>query len=59
MSERAPNPASDDVNREAKTLAVGHPVAQAVFRSSFADLSEEERSTLLALLLRTATEESD
>ncbi|HLQ48990.1 MAG TPA: MarR family transcriptional regulator, partial [Candidatus Dormibacteraeota bacterium] len=43
----------------AKTLAVGHPVAEAVLRSSFADLSEEERSTLLALLLRTATEESD
>jgi DNA-binding MarR family transcriptional regulator len=43
----------------AKTLAVGHPVADAVFRSSFADLSEKERSTLLALLLRTASEESD
>jgi DNA-binding MarR family transcriptional regulator len=43
----------------AKTLAVGRPVAEAVFRSSFADLSEKERSTLLALLLRTATEESD
>ena len=43
----------------AKTLAVGHPVAEAVFRSSFADLSERERSTLLALLLRTATEEPD
>ena len=41
----------------AKILAVGHPVAQAVFRSSFADLSEKERSTLLALLLRTATED--
>jgi hypothetical protein len=34
-------------------------VADAVFRSSFADLSEKERSTLLALLLRIATEESD
>jgi DNA-binding MarR family transcriptional regulator len=43
----------------AKTLAAGRPVAAAVFRSSFADLSEKERSTLLALLLRTATDESD
>jgi hypothetical protein len=34
-------------------------VAAAVFRSSFADLSEKERSTLLGLLLRTATEGSD
>jgi DNA-binding MarR family transcriptional regulator len=42
-----------------KTLAAGHPVAEAVFRSSFADLSQKERSTLLALLLRTAAEESD
>jgi DNA-binding MarR family transcriptional regulator len=42
-----------------KILAMGHPVAEAVFRSSFADLSETERSTLLALLLRTATQESD
>jgi hypothetical protein len=41
------------------TLALGHPVAEAVLRSSFADLSEGERSTLLALLLRTATEESE
>ena len=43
----------------AQTLAAGHPVAEAVFRSSFADLSENERSELLALLLRTAAEESD
>ena len=43
----------------AKTLAVGHPVAEAVLKSSFSGLSEKERSTLLALLLRTATEESD
>jgi DNA-binding MarR family transcriptional regulator len=43
----------------ADTLAVGHPVAEAVFRSSFADLSDKERSTLLRLLLRTATEGSD
>jgi DNA-binding MarR family transcriptional regulator len=43
----------------AKILAAGHPVAEAVFRSSFADLSEKERATLLALLLRTATDESD
>jgi DNA-binding MarR family transcriptional regulator len=42
-----------------KILAAGHPVAQAVFRSSFTDLSKKERSTLLALLLRTATDESD
>jgi len=42
-----------------KILAAGHPVAQAFFKSSFADLSKKERSTLLALLLRTATEESD
>jgi DNA-binding MarR family transcriptional regulator len=43
----------------AETLAAGHPVADAVFRSSFADLSKKERATLLALLLRTATEESE
>jgi DNA-binding MarR family transcriptional regulator len=42
-----------------KTLRAGHPVADAVFRSSFADLSEKERSILLALLVRVATEESD
>jgi DNA-binding MarR family transcriptional regulator len=43
----------------ARTLAVGHPVAEAVLGSSFADLSERERSTLLALLLRTAPADSD
>jgi DNA-binding MarR family transcriptional regulator len=42
-----------------KTLALGHPVAKAVLRSSFADLSQRERSTLLGLLLRTAAGESD
>jgi DNA-binding MarR family transcriptional regulator len=42
-----------------KILAAGHPVAQAVFRSSFTDLSKKERFMLLALLLRTATDESD
>ena len=41
------------------TLVAGHPVANAVFRSSFADLSPKERATLLELLLRIATEESD
>lgn len=41
-----------------QTLAAGHPVAEAVFRSSFRDLSPEERSTLLALLLRIANDES-
>jgi DNA-binding MarR family transcriptional regulator len=39
------------------TLAAGHPVAEAVLRASFADLAENERATLLGLLLRTATEE--
>ena len=43
----------------AKTLALGHPVAESVLKASFADLSEKERSTLLALLLRTATDESE
>jgi DNA-binding MarR family transcriptional regulator len=43
----------------ARTLAVGHPVAKAVLIASFADLSEKERSTLLALLLRTARDEPD
>ena len=43
----------------AETLARGHPVAEAVLRNSFADLSETERTTLLALLLRTATEEAE
>jgi len=42
-----------------KTLAAGHPVANAVFRSSFADLSPKERATLLDLLLRIAIEESE
>jgi DNA-binding MarR family transcriptional regulator len=34
------------------TLAAGHLIANDVFRASFANLSEEERSTLLELLLR-------
>ena len=38
-------------------LNAGHPVASAVLGASFANLSEEERSTLLELLLRVAGEE--
>ena len=34
------------------TLARGHLIANDVFRASFANLSEEERATLLDLLLR-------
>jgi DNA-binding MarR family transcriptional regulator len=35
-----------------KMLRVGHPIANAVFATSFAGLSEAERSRLLDLLLR-------
>ena len=34
------------------TLAAGHQIANDVFRASFANVSEEERATLLDLLLR-------
>ena len=36
----------------AQTLEAGHPIAEDVLRASLADLSEEERATLLDLLLR-------
>jgi len=35
-----------------QTLAAGHTIANDVFHTSFAGLSEEERATLLDLLLR-------
>jgi DNA-binding MarR family transcriptional regulator len=38
------------------TLAAAHPIANDVLRTSFATLSEEERSTLLSLLLRVTGE---
>ena len=34
------------------TLAAGHPIANDILADSFASLSEEERATLLELLLR-------
>jgi len=40
------------------TLAAGHPIADEVLRASFAPLSEEERATLLDLLLRIIGESS-
>lgn len=40
-----------------ETLEAGHPIANEVFAASFADLSEEERSTLLDLLLRIVRED--
>lgn len=42
-----------------KTLEAGHPIADTVLSASFADLSEEERATLLALLTRITGEEPD
>ncbi len=42
-----------------RTLEAGHPIADKVFGASFADLSEEERATLLALLVRITGEEPD
>ncbi len=41
-------PAGDQV------LAAGHPVASSVLSASFANLSDEERATLLELLIRVA-----
>ena len=40
------------------TLAAGYPIANDVLQTSFAGLSEEERATLLELLLRTVANAS-
>ena len=43
----------------AQVLAAGHPIADAVLATSFADLAEPERATLLALLQRVVGSEEE